>query len=1023
MKYLFMVSSIKFSKFNQFSFVPYILLLYVSLLSIPIFAQVEADITRPSINAEQFGISLKAETALNKGQLSLSIPLMELKGKGYNLPISLTFYNGDVTSCTEASPIGLGWSLMAGGVITTTIRGIDDIANIGSGEIIHHRDSNFIQSRFNNWQTNGFDFISDIQQDPMPDEYSYSLPGHSGTIEVSYENNSINRSLFPDESFKIEPDSGGYCITGDDGTKYIFRTPEYRVSGNWPETTTSTSWFLTKIKTIKGGEFTFHYSVEEYIDLSSTRDRDALDYAIYHTQRIDSICSEFGSVTFNAVSRSDRGQIGYRPITQGLESKRINRIVLKDENGCFVKGYELNNDSVFKLHEGINEAPDNSWYNLRLKLSSITQYDATGNHLPPYRFTYDYRFSKSRIVGHIIDTDPEGNYLPYDSWTSQAGTQVYVDLYGSMPFCSIGNQPNAVPGGWTESSGNYDSTAEDYFCLDRIDYPTGAVDRFIYAQHEYRKINYTQNLPTTAKIQGKCLIAKIRNGQEYNLRTEYIYNLHDADYNITNLSSGVLTNPSIHNATYYTPDYVIGYGWIYRASRISSGRAFNSFMGPPVCYTEVEEVEIEEKNEENDTINRTIHYFEPQIVSPPVNYILVKSYSPKLTRIENAIYGIKTGYSNGMESCNYLPFTYLAYPVGEFFNIATIVDKPLKEVSLGKDRKVRSIKDYFYIWDNHDSNKKYGYKIFNSEDSDYVLISRSEYITRKTRLSATTTTTYYYHGNECDSICEETQTTYNKGRIFKTDYTRGYGANKEERTTRYYFPDNISNIMESGSSSEIVAVKGLIEKNIVADPIKTVVKRKDIIVSGECRDYQMRSNKPLLKSLYKVKNTGNNSINTPIVNNNTINYFADLYKDGEIMKYDSYYNPEYVKLNETQNRIYVWGYSGRFPIAVIDNMDSTAYQSLVNLRTKILELETYKKIDTESECTRLRNTNAAIRSNLPDSAHITTYTYDPYFGMTSEIDDSNLGKIYTYDSFGRLFAIFDVNYRKKEEYNYHYKQQ
>ena len=29
MKYLFMVSSIKFSKFNQFSFVPYILLLSI----------------------------------------------------------------------------------------------------------------------------------------------------------------------------------------------------------------------------------------------------------------------------------------------------------------------------------------------------------------------------------------------------------------------------------------------------------------------------------------------------------------------------------------------------------------------------------------------------------------------------------------------------------------------------------------------------------------------------------------------------------------------------------------------------------------------------------------------------------------------------------------------------------------------------------------------------------------------------------------------------------------------------------
>ena len=45
---------------------------------------------------------------------------MTLKGKGYDLPISLTFYSGDVTCATEASPIGLGWALMAGGVIAAT---------------------------------------------------------------------------------------------------------------------------------------------------------------------------------------------------------------------------------------------------------------------------------------------------------------------------------------------------------------------------------------------------------------------------------------------------------------------------------------------------------------------------------------------------------------------------------------------------------------------------------------------------------------------------------------------------------------------------------------------------------------------------------------------------------------------------------------------------------------------------------------------------------------------------------------
>lgn len=47
-----------------------------------VYSQVTADINRPSVNAEQFSFALKAETALSKGQLSLNIPLMTLKGKG-----------------------------------------------------------------------------------------------------------------------------------------------------------------------------------------------------------------------------------------------------------------------------------------------------------------------------------------------------------------------------------------------------------------------------------------------------------------------------------------------------------------------------------------------------------------------------------------------------------------------------------------------------------------------------------------------------------------------------------------------------------------------------------------------------------------------------------------------------------------------------------------------------------------------------------------------------------------------------
>ena len=999
-----------------------ILAVLISLLSISASAQIEAEIHRPSINAEQFGFALKAETALNKGQLSVNIPLMTLKGKGYDLPISLTFYNGDVNSFTEASPIGLGWALMAGGVITCTQRGRDDTNTYYSIE--HQKDGNYVTK---NWDNNDDFFVFEIQNNPMPDEYTYSIPGHSGIIDVSVEDDKISRTLFPDESYKIESIKNGYLITADDGTKFYFKDWETQCNSSDPEFTASTSWFLSEIITTKGGKFKFNYADEEYYDLTSTKNF-GLYPNLYRTKRITSIVSELDSVSFVVGSRLDRGVINDKSKCSG----RIIKIEWRNKNGEFVKGFKLDNSGLFGTETRYEECfgADET----RHKLSSITQYDSVGNCLPPYKFHYSYSFWHSK---RIVNTTYNENWIPCNSWTSRVGFQAYVDLnQWGFPLCHReykGTEFENVVG-YTEGEESNSSTCEDYLCIDSIYYPTGAIDIFTYENHDYSKVNNTRS-SNSAAIQGKRLASKIRysdSGLEQ--RTKYVYKLHDSAYESTKVSSGVLTNPSIHCATYYTPERD-GDNWVFRASRISSSQALNSFMGPPVCYTEVEKIVY---NGSTDSL-RTIHYFSPQIMEPPVNYIYVdpKGSYPELTKIDNVIFGTLNKYWGDMAYLNERKVTYMAYPVGDFYNISLDVDQPLKEVLIGKNGKVRSIKQHWYDMGPSRTSKKYGYKIVSQDyfkkdllgfpELDYTayLISQSEYITRKYRFRGTSTTYYYYNGEKCDSIYEEYGIGYNRGRIASTSYSRNKEKNYIEERMNNFFPDDIkmNDVVNNNSPSMIKAINGLIEKNMIAEPIKTTVSRNDIIIGGECKDYQTISDSiPLLKSLYKLKSTGNNRAEKPVVNGNTINYYADLYKEGEVIAYDQYKNPEHVRLNDCQDRYYVWGYGGRFPIAVIDNIDDAAF---ANLKSQILQLEAYKKIETEEDCARLRNTNASIRNNpvLPVSAHITTYTYDPYFGMTSEIDDSNLGVIYTYDTFGRLTAKYDENYKKLEEYNYHLKLQ
>jgi YD repeat-containing protein len=56
----------------------------------------------------------------------------------------------------------------------------------------------------------------------------------------------------------------------------------------------------------------------------------------------------------------------------------------------------------------------------------------------------------------------------------------------------------------------------------------------------------------------------------------------------------------------------------------------------------------------------------------------------------------------------------------------------------------------------------------------------------------------------------------------------------------------------------------------------------------------------------------------------------------------------------------------------------------------------------------------------PFSAQMTTYTYDPLIGMTSQTDENNVTTYYEYDGFGRLNRVLDQdrNVIKQYEYNY-----
>ena len=993
-------------------------------------SNINYEVHHPSVNSDQFNIEGLIETAISKGQPSVVIPLFELQGKGYNLPISLMFYGGDVNCETEASTIGLGWSLIAGGCITTVVKGKADSLITTFNDAPWQFQSDYLNSMFQ-IPTQRDVFVENMNMDLMPDEFNYSIPGNHGTLEMFLNGqNQCYQKLYPDESYKLEKTTNGYKITDDYGNKFFFEDCESKLSysGN-SMTVMSSAWFLSRIETVKGGTFQFNYENETLIDL---HDESELNYYGRHrTKRITSISSDYGSITFTANgNRADRRTAIISGDT--ILSKKITKIELKDETGAVVKGYELKNNSYF-TNDNQDPRTDMGWSNYRMRLDSIVQYDASGNKLPPYVFTYSYSFYRAKSCYNQYDSS-SGYNGKRGSWTETPLTQAVVDLYTTgYPACQLANYntPQNYLEGISFISDYYDGTVDDYFCLNSVKYPTGALDTFEYESHSYGEIAGNQiQTNYQLKIEGKRLKRKISEDGSGNVQTrtitDYIYRKHDSNYELTQDSSGVLTNPTFHNATLYSWGTVYGGYMGYVANRITSDRPLNSYQGQPVFYTEVEEKVM---NNNGNVIKRIIHYMHDVLLEPPLNYVYIRNHTEPnddyFTVVPNLIYGNRTGYNPSLNDYNYQYFSYIAYPLAEFCPTSQDGGLPHKEVLLDGNDKLIAKKEYAYS--STVNNTRYGYlyikEVFNTGGGNTPYrsvynISRSSHISNRSHLTSITETVYSYRDNQCDSVVTETSYNYSLGRIGSVLTNRL----TETIQVSNYYPDILDVSAGSNLSPEAQAVAALQQKNIIGKPIQTIKSHNGIAVEGRYNDYKVLSGGMVVpKSSYNLS-LNNSNVTGPSMSGGSITINSGFYLQDEALNYDTDFNPTHVASRISPNKVYVWGYDGRYPVAVIENYTETQLNANNQLLSLLSQLEGFRKIGNQSTCATLKSLNMNIRNNLPEGVLIRTYTYDPYSGLTSEFDYSGVGIIYTYDGFGRLSAQYDDHFNLQEDYTYHYKQ-
>ncbi len=1008
-----------------------LLLLIFLMLSCMSYAQF--DEARPSINAKQFFPVASSEASLRSGQVAVHIPLFSLPGKGIDIPISLSFNSEGITHESEASHIGLGWSLSAGGVITATVRGRDDNKARNENEIPWHDNDNYLEVLWNAEKLNPYDtntvgpalrWMKTV--DPSADTYEYSFLGYSGGIDFRFRSDNPTQrygTLIPNRSFKFEQIANGYKIIDNNGVVYFFEYKETNIINTELHTT---SWFLSKITTPQGGSADFFYADESFSDYTRTEHNYTPSI---NSKRLTRINTDYGYVDFKSESRGDKG------------GARISNIELYNTKNVLIKGYKLESDGYFTNG---NIAPGGDFVNNRLRLDRIIEYNRLNEYLPPYKFEYSYNFSRSKSS---YRWDYSNLNAPLNSWASNPTSIAVVDrnVIG-YPACWTENAHTQFeyPVGFKTLDDAVDETVMDFFCLSKMTLPTGGSEDYSYEKHDYLYISGTSdkiadNLLLSAAVMGKRLKTKTITDDNGNTQYfEYKYGLHNENYQLiiegqvsSRLrSSGLLITPSIHTSVSYKPIPDNNLRNRFQASAYITNKPQNSFPGSPVCYTEVEE--ILKSGSTGETNGKRIYYFKNKVAIPSVNYIYSDYYfngnqrekANLLVPLYNKLFGKLDRYPDRMFYNNEYILTYLAYPVGEFRIHDPSKGKPVKEVLLdNQGRVVKTIENtYQYPY----TATKFGWKILPFEDGDEMnryLISITTYMNYYDPRLETRIVRNYVPESGTYSTEEESFSYTGGPRLFSSSVK----LNDDERIeTNYLYPENVLFATQTNLSAQASSIKKMIELNMINEPIQITQKRGGKYIEGGYTTYKQKNNVSVVDSIFNL-----DSQLVTTLSNAEVNASGKVVRhpDFSIVKshttYDENLRPINIMSRDSVATTLKWGYGGQYVIAKIENYTNSQLESNTVLNNLIKSLDSYTEI-TSANWTNLQNCNQSIRNNLPDTAMITTYTYNPLVGMTSITDPGGDMTCYDYDAFNRLIHIYRIRNGVKEileSYDYNYRNQ
>ena len=987
----------------------------ITLLVMPVrlYAQLQVygNVVPPSPRSVEFEKFINYKISLSNGLPDIGINFYTVEVDNVKIPIGISYHASGIKFGQSNGDVGLGWSLTSAYRVSRTVYGrVDEIYNMpdmnnvsGGMAIQNYLNNNFSSpydrdlylARYVNPREQAF--VTASQNDYMDgqfDVFTLGLPSQSGNFIISDRVNKVV-TMLNNSALKLNYTTGaigidGFNVTDQDGVKYRMGQNEangenLQISSGGVMKKYSTAWMVTDITTPLNNIASFRYQpFQEVREGTAAYSRTIMDGASYeHMENGNQVSCYMG--TDNAQTSTGSSSVYNTSLLSSISGVNENVTINRNSNGTTsnIEIRKKNNALIMKIVFSYSQ------YGNRVFLDAVDVHGDDGFNNQHYSFDYESKDATMNYYdnyGYYQTSNLQG-YEPQIGWVS----------YYQDPCNSIPSQINL-----SGSDKSVYSTSSAY-TLKKITYPTGGSTSYTFEGNRYK---FPGGNPVNAGgLRVSSISSDSGTGQPI-LQRQFSYgdqgsgtlffNLNDPQLYMKEQIIPVFCHNYIGGAnalvalTYRTVssgldgDLADSYvrdnlGW-YGEVREDFGQGivdhqftmpYNGLQVNSFLTNQTYDFNWSSKTVASPTyFIKGYHFWNKPVIENELTYAKLSGGSLKLKKKENFTYYIPNPEGVNNE--------YLGLKVTTFAKATNSPSLPPSQVY-----------EYTKI------NSVFNYDTYTITSGDVLLKSKTIY--------------------DYDNLGNETKVDYNYS------YTTGNliseekmsASNTELLTTKFKYSSDFKGITAVDSFSS--GIKNLQIGNIISPVIEKSTFRSNLdgtnsrLVSSTMTAY--KTDLPLPDKIFEVEAA------FP-----TVGFAMASVQSGIMVKDTSY--KEKISIDSYNNKgkilsvsapfspaiCYLWGYNNQYPVAKVLGSDYATVSGLINQSV----------LDNPSGDQQLRTELNNIRTSLPD-AQVTTFTYNPLVGMTSQTDAKGQTTYYEYDEFQRLKTIKDQNGNILKQTDYHYK--